>query len=463
MMDLDGDIEYSLDELVSKLRYKPSIAYTTYSHQQQGKGNRYRLLYLFRIAISDVNVYKSIYQILSDNLGFKLNDNCGGNVTQAVFGTNEDSQIIVTEHTYSIEDFNISDTIQNGHSNSIKKEERNIIEIECPIQDNDYINDYWNMSYNDLLMKYSDKYPIFEHTPLDEVDDDTPYILLPADYIEIKRYWLMETIYDENGNKRCSVSRARKIKDGEHRRKKLFINGILRRMMIKDLSFEHLLNNMVYELYHYIDNSKDRINKKDLFEISVNIYKSNIDNYKGLIKSDKRKFIVNDNYCILHNLNRRQVRNISRKAITYNQIGELYDFKLSDKKNVDEFKKYGLKISTKTLQRWRNVMGITKYNKNTNGHSKLIKEEKENIIELESPIRLEYDNTAYYDYQCELIMDELEEYLNDGFYDVDDVSSIKGMCKYFIRRVKRDTDCPYSNEKLIDLFKDRFHQVLKAS
>ena len=460
MIDSDNDVECSLDELMSRLKYIPTIAYTTYSHKQEGKGNRYRLLYLFRIAISDINVYKTIYQILIDNLGFKLNDNCGGNVTQAIFGANESCQIIQTENIYSIEDFGISDTNQNGHSNSIKKEEKDIIKLESPIQDNDYINDYWDMSYYDLLMKYSDKYPIFEHTPLDYVLDDTPYIL---DYIEIKRYWFMEAIYDENGNKRWETSRVRKIKDGERRKKKLFINGILRRLMIKDLSFEHLLNNMVYELYHYIDNSKDRITKKDLFEISVNIYKSDIDNYKGLVKGDKRKFIVNDKYCIKHNLNRKQVRNISRRIITFNQIGELYDFNLTDKQNVEAFKEYGLNISTKTLQRFRKEMGITKYNQSGNGHSNSIKEEEGNIIKLESPIQLEVDNSAYYDYQCELIMDELEEYLNDGFYDIDDASSIKGMCRYFIKRVKDDTDCPYTNDRLIELFKDRFHNIMKAS
>jgi len=317
------------------------------------------------------------------------------------------------------------------------------------------------MSYGDLLLKYSDTYPIFEHTLLGEVDDDTPFIMLSSNYIEIKRYWFMETVYDENGDKRYSASRVKKIKDGEHRRKKLFLNGILRRIMVNDLSFEHLLNNMVYELYHYIDNSKDRITKKDLFDISVNIYKSDIDNYNGLIKRDKRKFIVNDKYCIKHNLNRKQVRNISRKLITYNQIGELYDFNLTDRQNVEQFKEYGLNISTKTLQRFRNEMGITKYDKSGNGHSNSIKEERENIIELESPIQLEVDNSAYFDYQCEVILDELEDYLNEGFYDIDDASSVRGMCKYFIKRVKSDTDCSYSNERLIELFKERF--LLKAS
>ena len=254
---MDDDVECNLDELVSGLRYTPTIAYTTYNHRQNGKGNRYRLLYLFRIAISDTKVYKCTYQYLTSNLGFKLNDNCGGNVTQAIFSTNENCQIILTENIYSISDFDIDIPTGNGHSNYIRKEERNIIGLESPIQNQEYINDFWNMAYSDLLLKYSDTYPIFEHTPLEEVDDDTPFIMLPSDYIEIKRYWFMETIVDENGNKRYDVSRARKIKDGERRRKKLFINGILRRKMVKDISFEHLLNCMAYELYHYIDNSKE--------------------------------------------------------------------------------------------------------------------------------------------------------------------------------------------------------------
>ena len=102
---MDDDVECNLDELVSGLRYTPTIAYTTYNHRQNGKGNRYRLLYLFRIAISDTEVYKCTYQYLTSNLGFKLNDNCGGNVTQAIYGSNEQCQIIQTENTYSIHHF----------------------------------------------------------------------------------------------------------------------------------------------------------------------------------------------------------------------------------------------------------------------------------------------------------------------------------------------------------------------
>ena len=376
MIDLDGEVELELNELIEKLKIKPSIAYTTFSHLIENKGNRYRLLYLFENEINDIKLYKDIYKIIVSSFDFKLKDNCGSNVTQAVFGSKKNCILIKSNKIYSISNFidislfnknNITNlNNQISHSNSINKEEENIIRLERLIQDDEYIEDYWNMSYNDLLTKYRDKYPIFDHTPLYNPDEDTPYILLPPDYIEIKRYWMIDYIYSENGSVKCYTSKARKIKDGEGRKKKLFINGILRRMMIPSISFEHLLNCLVYELYHYIDNSKDIIKKQRLFDIAMSAWNADITQYEHLRQSDNREFIVNDNYCIKYNVSRSTARNISKKAITYDKIGSLYDCNLTDKQNLEVFKEHGFTTSPKTLQRFRETFGLTRYNKRNN-------------------------------------------------------------------------------------------------
>ena len=371
MVDLDGEVELELNELIENLKIKPSIAYTTFSHLIENKGNRYRLLYLFENEINDIKLYKDIYKIIVSSLDFKLKDNCGSNVTQAVFGSKRNCILIKSNNIYSILNFidislfnknNISNSInQISHSNSINKEEENIIRLERLIQDDEYIEDYWNMSYNDLQTKYRDKYPIFEHTPLYNPDEDTPYIFLPPNYIEIKRYWLIDYIYSENGSVKCYTSKARKIKDGEGRKKKLFINGILRRMMIPTITFEHLLNCLVYELYHYIDNSQDHIDKKRLYEVALNAWNADLNKYEHLRQTDNREFVVNDRYCIKYDVSKATARNISRKAITYDKIGALYDCNLTDKQNLEVFKEHGLKASFKTLQRFREAIGITKY------------------------------------------------------------------------------------------------------
>lgn len=83
--------------------------------------------------------------------------------------------------------------------------------------------------------------------------------------------------------------------------------------------------------------------------------------YEHLRQTDNREFVVNDNYCIKYNVNRSTARNISRKAITYDKIGSLYDNGLTDKQNLEAFKEHGVKVSPKTLQRFREAFGITKY------------------------------------------------------------------------------------------------------
>lgn len=303
-----------------------------------------------------------------------------------------------TNIVYKIEDLlnkDINNKTQKYHSNSIKKEEENIIQLERYFSDNDYINDFWNLKYNDLLEKYKDVYYIFESTPLDYSNDDVPYILLPNNYIEIKRYWLIDNVYNEDGDIISKSSKVRKIKNGNQRKKKLFINGILRKLMIENLSFEHLLNNLVYELYYYIDNREDKIDKKTLFQIAINVFKEESSKYTNLITKDKRDFIVNPNYCIKYNVSKRQARNIAKKELNYQRIGELYDCSLTDKENLTLFKEYGLEISLITLKRFRKDNNITKNKKQNKAQDSIISEEAVEVIEEEKELITEHLNNEY--------------------------------------------------------------------
>ena len=148
MYDLDDDIDCSLDELVCSLIYKPSVSYTTYSHQTNNEGNRYRLLYLFEKPIQSIEVYKSIYNEIKSSFNFSIDDNCGVNPTQAVFGSHSGCEVVVTDSSYSVDDFQL--TTANGHSNSICKEKRNNIEIESLFQNQEYKYDFYHLSYQEL-------------------------------------------------------------------------------------------------------------------------------------------------------------------------------------------------------------------------------------------------------------------------------------------------------------------------
>lgn len=454
MFDLDDDIKCSLSKLIENLVIKPTIAYTTFSHQKEGKGNRYRLLYFFKEEIMSVNLYRELYDIIRSENNLSVTDGCGRNISQAVLGSYTDCELINTDVVYSINQFNLNNSnIENGLSNSIRNERRSNIKIECPIQDEEYKTDYWNIPLSELIEKYNGKYHFFQHTPIREADEDTPYVILPSNFIEIKRYWVYSIDYNKHGEERGRTSKARRIKDGEGRKKKLFINGVLRRLMIDGLTFEHLLHCLVNELYYYIDNSTDFISKKQLFEIAKSSYNANLKRYGNInSKIERRKFIVNDKYCIKYNLTKRQVRNISKKYLTFNKIEELFDMGLTDKANIEVFNEYGLNISEKTLQRFRKEMGITKYKKG-NGHSISIKEKKRSNIEIESPIQ-NWDK-PYYDYQSELLLQEMDEDVNDGFYDIGDTDDLKAMIKIFMKRAKNIYP-NYINKELILMFKRHY-------
>lgn len=145
-------------------------------------------------------------------------------------------------------------------------EKRHKVVVE--IKDHEYITNFWNLSHKDLIEKYREKYPFFENN-LEEANEDIPYITIPENYCCIKRYWFKEKTKLNNGN--CVYSnRVCKIKDGNGRRKKLFLNAIVRKYIYPQIEFEHLLHCLANELYYYINNSKDPISKQELYDIAEN-------------------------------------------------------------------------------------------------------------------------------------------------------------------------------------------------
>lgn len=116
------------------------------------------------------------------------------------------------------------------------------------------------------------------------------------------------------------------------------------------------------ELYYFYENSKDTIKKLDILNIARNVMMADIANY-SFEQTDKRQFVINEAYCRKYNVSKKEARNLSKKLINYEKIGELYDPTLTDKKNIELFKQYGLYISSKTLQRFRGEMGLKKYKK----------------------------------------------------------------------------------------------------
>jgi len=374
-IDVDHSLE-NMNEMVGRLEYKPTCAYTSCNNGLNGE-SRFRLVYCFEDRIEKLDEYRGlVYAIFNANhldINEKVNDDFKYDPqskvpSQLYFGNGTDTfEFTVTDIIYSKIDFdiyyNINNSIDNNisYSNSNKSINENHtytptnnIHLNDTFDDEQFENDYWNMRMENILSKYIYVFPNMEHTPLPEVDDDTPYIIYPSGYIEIRRWW----------RKRLD-GKPIKIKDGEGRRRKLFINGIIRRLINPSISFDNLLYNLLYELVNYISNyeADNIIDKKELFKIARDVMSKDMTNYEHL-RGKHKQFIVNPNYCIKHNLTKNEVKNNAAKMIRHQQIGELYDCSKTIKENVEIMKANGLeRISEPTLKRWMKVNNIRRYKK----------------------------------------------------------------------------------------------------
>ena len=350
----------SLNEALKTLKTTPTMAYNTFSNGNNGK-YCYRLVYVFEKpidSIKDAKLYTlALNEIVGDELNIKTDSNAS-KVSQYFNGTN-DSNIFVSNCIYQLNDFKLD----NNFINNIKVQskyiegEHNNIALTCTFEnDSTLIKDFWKLKLTEFLFKYDSIMPNIQNSKIDIPSDDEPFIDIPSDYREIKRYWYLLT--DDNGRK---LDYIRKIKDGEGRRKKLFLNGIIRRLINPQITFENMLHNIVWEFITYMVNDGNKITKKILWDIVNDVMNADLARYSTL-GTTKRKWMVNPYFSTKYGMSKRQVIN-KFKHNKRQYIGEFYDLSLTDEENIEAMKEYGFEVSLRTLKTWRKENNITKYNK----------------------------------------------------------------------------------------------------
>ena len=343
------DIDHTstpMSEYISELEFKPTLAYTSPSNRDDDYG--FRLIYLLDFKLCSLDEYYTYSVSFSKQLMMKDVDE-HSYLGEQYWNGNTHCEYIIYDDILNKNDIILNTEFKREYNSknakvSVKhnKEHQNIL---C--ESDTFINDYWNLSLSDILTKYD--YPNLMSTNI-ELNEDEPIVYYPEDYIEITRPWKKI-----NGE-------TMKISDGNNRRKKLYINAILRRAINPSIAFDNLLYNVVWEFYHYYINDGNRIDKKTLYGIVTNAMQQDIDLSRLKSGKPRYKFFVNPLYCEKYNLTKQQVIGNSRNKKQY--IGEFYDLSLTDQQNIDVMKEYGLDISIITLKRWKKENNIKKYNKN---------------------------------------------------------------------------------------------------
>lgn len=371
-VDID-DCDIDMNDFVGRLTKKPTLYYTTPNNHTE-KSNykyRFRLCYLFCLPIYTVESYHSLYDgivesIKQDIQGLVIKDNCGRTPSQQFSGNAKaDCELHVLDNVFSFSDFpsqnnNASSSssllISNGNpAASQKKEDGEVKDIDgITIIDKDFICDINSLSPYDLIDKYKAKYQYFTHA---ELHYKNGYALIPSDYQEIYRQNYIDSFIKNNGDE-IKFSVVKKLRDGDGRRKKLYIAGLIMKKILPSITFEHLLYNLICERTYYYDNSDRVLSNKVLANIARNVVKKPLEDIQLQSKRKKRKFEVDKSYCALHGISPNAMKNKVRKMLKDEEIGNAYDCSLSVSENLVAFKEMGIDVSKSKLYQWCKDNGI---------------------------------------------------------------------------------------------------------
>ena len=343
--DID-DNALPMEEYLTTLTYQPTIAYTTTSDGI--KGNRYRLVYCFNGKITGKAQYEATFETVQVESGIgELKDNCTHSPAQPFFGNALPTcRMVCTNYVYNIPTA-ASTITKKGEKVSkqikIKKGESDIISNDT------FRNDFEGMSLRKFVSTYSSEYQPIEES---ELTYSNGYAPIDENYLRIYRRWDADT------------RRIHRWQDGEGRRKKLATAALIIRKIKPDITAEHLIYCLAYEVVHYYSNIDGVLNKSLILRVAEAALEKPLDEItiKG---HDKRKYKVDKDYWKSLGVSPKAAVAKARAVWNDERIGELYDCQLTDKENIEVLAKFGQKVSVSTIKRWRKKPGITKYNKKT--------------------------------------------------------------------------------------------------
>ena len=353
-IDIDDSV-ISMNDFITKLSYKPTLAYTTPNNHTE-KSNyqyRFRLCYIFDSPITRIDIYKRLYQgIISatskDIEGFVCKDNCGRSPSQQFSGNgNGNCETFISRRIYNLNDFELLCKA------SVKQVNETQPCSEAAIPNSQFLIDFRAMKSYDFIMKYRHTYTFFESTPLEYHNG---YAILPKNYTMIRRAWYWDNFIKKDGTVKY-FGKHKKLRDGDKRKKKLYASALIRKQILPTITFEHLLFNLVSDREYYYDNTDNELNNNRLIDMCKRVIATPIEDIDLPLYRPK-EFEVDKAYCIELGITPNQMKNIVRRKLKDMEIGGLYDCSKSLAENLTMLKDMGIKVGKSRLYVWCRDNGI---------------------------------------------------------------------------------------------------------
>lgn len=329
------DVDYTrfdnVMDYASTLTYKPTCIYMSFSDRKEKQGRvsrRFRMVYVFD-HILDKKEFRHVAQCINDRIVFDtsepMDDECGTRMSQYMNGVYGNNEVYKSSIIYSVSDFPEEQPEWMDNSNTTAAPQQQGITF-----DEKMLNDMGNYNYDDFVHFYSWKYPYRYRTEgLDWIDG--LYQFTDENYLQL--WWYRE----------------RQL-DGMNRRRKLFKNACLRRLMFPDMTPDAALYNLYIDFVRFFDNSDGVIKLDTLVRKVKNAFEKTPEQLLAYCDREIRYWKEHKPQFIIHPGNKCDWSLITeiRKRIHWQEIGNNYDRTLSVQQNLQN----GLNVSAATLYRY---------------------------------------------------------------------------------------------------------------
>lgn len=412
-VDIDGTRYKTAEDFIEQINFKPTFYYTSYSNQQDDKGARFRMIYVFDQPIRDPYHFRyfswKLHQKIESDTNEMIKDKCGLSCSQYFNGTNKNNKDLVVSYGITNNIYEFKDFVPTKgdflsflnekcyYKRSLKDYEKMDIEFLkktiSSIPTNTYYDEWQKNEHftSDSAVRRGDHKTETDKNVM--CSDGLVSDMSRLDYDEFMKYnrhkfcyfyrverndWVMVNDmvkYQEIDDDYFSLYyHSTRICDGHKRRKKLYQRMCLRRIIRPSVDADTLLFNAYEDLQRFCDNDSrtaDNVitidelvkNVKSAMNKTIDEIQKELSEYIGFLKSKRPK---GGRIYKFKGVCSTGARNSLMKDVRWSMFAENYDCSLSVKENILAFKDIGIEVSERTLYRFCKVYGIsTKGNKSS--------------------------------------------------------------------------------------------------
>ena len=387
------DVDYTrfedVQDYLATLTIPPTCVYMSFSDKKEKTNTkivsrRFRMVYIFSEILNAkefLYISRYITKRIEADTGEPMDDDCGTRKSQymnGVFGNNETYR---SDYIYSKDDFAEGGLFSVLPPDIEDVDATNEAVEAVPMFDKRMVADMERLSYDEFMHYNSWKYRYFYRTE--------------------KPDWIINTYQFTDENFLRLFYYLETVKDGEHRRRKLFYAACLRRLMYPEVDANTLLFNLYVDRERFYDNSDGVITITHLKRKVLRVMQMSIEELVVFCGSSIAYWKVNRPRIIFKpgsKFNLGLVRTVYKK-IRYAEIDEQYDPQMSVRENMEA----GLDVPQSTLYRYCRERG---YQTDPNRPQSIRKQQemkrKEKLIKIENFTRL-YDTSLTPNENLELL------------------------------------------------------------